>query len=70
MPEITKDMMIKDVLEMDNKVIPVFFKHGLHCMGCALASGETLEQACEVHSLDCDTLISDLNEFFEAKAES
>jgi hybrid cluster-associated redox disulfide protein len=64
---VTKDMIIADVLEMDRGTIPIFFKSGLHCLGCAMASGETIEEACMVHSLDCDYLISELNSYLEAK---
>lgn len=66
MDKITKDMVISEVLEMDRGTIPIFFKNGLHCLGCAMASGETLEEACAVHGIDCDTLITELNDFFAA----
>lgn len=62
---INKDMIISDVLNMDRGTVPIFFKNGLHCLGCVMASGETIEEACLVHGLDCDTLIDQLNNFFE-----
>ena len=62
---IDKNMIISEVLEMDRGTIPIFFKNGLHCLGCAMASGETIEEACAVHGLDCDLLIEQLNNFFE-----
>lgn len=71
---VNKDMYISDVLNLNQGTIPIFMQNGLHCLGCAMASGETIEEACAVHGLDCDTLISELNEFFalqditEAKA--
>ena len=71
---VNKDMFISDVLNLNQGTIPIFMQNGLHCLGCAMASGETIEEACAVHGLDCDTLISELNEFFalqditEAKA--
>jgi hybrid cluster-associated redox disulfide protein len=61
---ITKDMFISDVLNMNQGTIPIFLQNGLHCLGCAMASGESIEEACAVHGLDCDSLISELNEFF------
>jgi len=64
---INKDMIISDVLNMDRGTVPIFFKNGLHCLGCVMASGETIEEACMVHGLDCDTLIDELNNFFELK---
>ena len=71
---VNKDMFISDVLNLNQGTIPIFMQNGLHCLGCAMASGETIEEACAVHGLDCNTLISELNEFFalqeitEAKA--
>ena len=67
MNKINKDMIITDILELDRGTVPIFFRNGLHCLGCVMASGETLEQACEVHGMDCDALVSELNEFFASK---
>lgn len=64
---ITKDMIISEVLNMDRGTVPIFFKNGLHCLGCVMASGETIEEACVVHGIDCDQLIFELNSFFEVK---
>lgn len=67
MKKITKDMIISDILELDRGTVPIFFKNGLHCLGCAMASGESLEEACAVHGIDIDTIIDELNAFFELK---
>ena len=64
---INKDMIISDVLNLDRGTVPIFFKNGLHCLGCVMASGETIEEACVVHGLDCDNLIEELNNFFSVK---
>ncbi|MEA4888810.1 MAG: DUF1858 domain-containing protein [Clostridiaceae bacterium] len=62
-----KGMIISEVLDLDRGTIPIFFQNGLHCLGCAMASGETIEEACAVHGLDCDQLIDQLNHYFEVK---
>jgi hybrid cluster-associated redox disulfide protein len=64
---VSKDMIISEVLNMDRGTVPIFFKNGLHCLGCVMASGETIEEACQVHGIDCDNLIDELNNFFELK---
>lgn len=64
---VDKTMIISEVLQLDQGTIPIFFRNGLHCLGCAMASGETIEEACAVHGLDCDSLIAQLNSFFEVK---
>ena len=40
---------------------------GMHCLGCVMASGEDLEQACGVHGIDCDALVEKINEYLENK---
>ena len=31
-------------------------------LGCPSAQGETLEEACMVHGIDCDALVAGMNE--------
>ncbi len=64
MTKITKDMIIADVLNMHHGTVPIFMQNGLHCLGCVMASGETIEEACSVHNMNCDALIDELNQFF------
>ena len=70
MTTITKDMIISEVLEMDRGTVPIFFKNGLHCLGCVMASGESIEEACAVHGIEVETLIVELNRFFAAQAKT
>ena len=58
---ITKDTLIGDILDMDATVAPFFLEMGMHCLGCPSARGETVEQACEVHGVDCDELVAKIN---------
>ena len=67
MAQITKDMTISQVLSMDTGCAPVFFAAGMHCIGCPSAAGETLEEACLVHGISVDDLVSQLNKYFENK---
>ena len=63
----TKDMRIVDVLEMNRGTAEIFFKSGMHCLGCPSASGESVEDACAVHGIDADKLIDEINEFLAAQ---
>ena len=65
--EITKDMCIGDVLDMDTGAAKYFFEIGMHCLGCPSARGETIEQACAVHGTDCYELVANLNDYFASK---
>ena len=67
MAVVPKDMIIADVLKMDSETASILFEHGLHCLGCMHATGESLEAACEVHGIDVDALIADLNQYFASK---
>jgi hybrid cluster-associated redox disulfide protein len=59
---ITADMAIGDVVSQYPNTINVFFKHGLGCVGCAVARFENIQQGAAAHGIDVDALISDLNQ--------
>ena len=64
MSKVTKDMIIAEVLNMNQGTVPIFLQNGLHCLGCAMASGETIEEACAVHNMNCAALVDELIQFF------
>ena len=59
----TKDMTIQTIIEMNEGTAEILMNSGMHCLGCAMAHGETIEQACAVHGIDVDTLIGQINDF-------
>lgn len=67
MKEITKDMLIGDILEADVGTAMFFFEMGMHCLGCPASRGESVEEACAVHGVDVDALISRVNEYLASK---
>ncbi len=58
-------MKITDVVQGHPETIPVFLEHGLHCVGCAAARFESIEEGAEVHGIDAGALIADLNSAIE-----
>lgn len=64
--EVTKNSIIGDVLDADAETGKFFLEIGMHCLGCPASRGETIEEACAVHGVDADVLISKLNEYFKA----
>ena len=46
---------------------PYFMEIGMHCLGCPASRGETIEEACEVHGVNCDELLEKLNTHLAAK---
>ena len=66
MIEITKDTIIGDILDVAPQTAPIFLSIGMHCLGCPSSRGETVEEACMVHGIDCDGFLAQLNHFLEA----
>ena len=67
MAKVTKDTIIMDVFKIDEGTAPFFFEIGMHCLGCPSASGESIEQACMVHGVDCDELVNKINNYLADK---
>ena len=65
--QISKDMLIGQLVNMDEMIAPMLMRAGMHCLGCPSAQGETLEEACMVHGIDCDVLVSQMNEVLAAR---
>ena len=40
----------------------------MHCLGCPSSRGETVEEACMVHGVDCEPFLAQLNNFLDAYA--
>jgi hybrid cluster-associated redox disulfide protein len=60
MENITRDTVIADILDISPEAAPLFMSIGMHCLGCAMANGETLGEACEVHGVDTDEFLARL----------
>ena len=67
MKQVTRETIIGDILDMDQTTAPYFMEIGMHCLGCPASRGESIEEACEVHGVDCDELLEKLNTHLAAK---
>ena len=65
--EITKQTTIGEMLEYDRGIAYVLMQSWMHCVGCPSSISETVEQACEVHGLDADTVLQSITEYLGAK---
>lgn len=65
MKQAEKNMRISEVLDLDKGVFPIMMRAGMHCLGCPSSQLETLEEACEVHGLDCDELLNAINDYLK-----
>lgn len=60
--KITGDTTIIDVLNYNPNAAEILMAHGMHCLGCALAHGETVAEAVGAHGEDLEQLLDELND--------
>ena len=65
--QVTRETIIGDVLDIAPQTAPLFMSIGMHCLGCPASRGESIEEACEVHGVDCDELLEKLNAHLASK---
>ena len=58
---IEKTTKIGELLEIAPEKAELLLQAGMHCLGCPASQAETLEEACEVHGIDIDDLLKELN---------
>ena len=58
---VTKEMLIGEIIQMNEKYPEILLEAGMHCLGCPASSAESLEEACAVHGIDVDELVEKLN---------
>lgn len=59
--KIEKNITIGELLKNHPEKAEILLAAGMHCLGCPASQGETIEEACEVHGIDADELIKELN---------
>ncbi len=64
---VDKSMTIEQILRVDPGVADILMESGMHCLGCIMASGEDLAQACAVHGIDVDGLVAKINAHLAAQ---
>ena len=64
---IDKSMTIIEILRADEGIADILMASGMHCLGCIMAHGETLEQASAVHGINADELENKINQYLAAQ---
>lgn len=59
--EISKDMLIGEIIRKRPEAIEILMRFGMGCVGCPASQMESLEEAAMVHGLDLDNLMVELN---------
>ncbi len=65
--KITRETNLKELLMKKPELAGVLIRAGMGCVGCAMASGETIEEGCKVHGMS-NKEINDLVEKLNKKA--
>ncbi|NLW23492.1 MAG: DUF1858 domain-containing protein [Tissierellia bacterium] len=60
--EITKDMLIGELIRHKPEAVDTLLSFGLGCIGCPASQMESIEEAAMVHGIDLDALLKALNE--------
>jgi len=62
---VTKQILISEVIKKYPQTAQIFLEYGLHCIGCAFAKDETIEEAAKIHQVNLNDLILSLNRAIE-----
>ena len=68
MKKVTKQTVIGDILDAAPDTAVFFQEIGMHCLGCPMSRGESIEEACAVHDTDADALVEKINAFLAENA--
>ncbi len=58
---INKNMSIDEVVKKYPETESIFERYGVGCAGCQAALFENIEQGAEVHGIEVDAFVGDLN---------
>lgn len=65
--KVTSEMTIGELIRLDENIVPILTRAGMHCIGCPSAQGESLAEAAMVHGLNGDMLVAQINDYLENK---
>ena len=58
---VTRESNILEAVQKYPVIAQVFQRYGLGCIGCMVASGETLGEGISAHGLNADIVIAEIN---------
>ncbi|ERL22634.1 hydrid cluster protein-associated redox disulfide domain protein [Oribacterium sp. oral taxon 078 str. F0263] len=61
MAKVSKDMLVGELVNTHPELIDTLLDVGMHCLGCPSSQMESLEDACLVHGLNPNEVLSALN---------
>ncbi|NJN97385.1 MAG: DUF1858 domain-containing protein [Anaerolineales bacterium] len=61
-PQLEASLTVEDLLAYWPQTIPVFIRHRMACVGCAMAPFETLAEVAAIYKLDLDSFLRELEQ--------
>ncbi len=64
-PTISKKMTVREIIALVPAAADIMTEYGLHCFSCSIGGVESLEEGCQMHGFDEETieaLIADVND--------
>ncbi len=67
-PQVNRDTMIGELLQIDRRIAEILFGIGMHCVDCPASQMETIAEAAMVHGVNADELVDEINDFLMLEA--
>ena len=61
-PPLSTSLVVADVLSRWPQTVPVFLRHHMICVGCAMSRFETLEEIAVIYRLDLNGFLGELRQ--------
>jgi hybrid cluster-associated redox disulfide protein len=61
-PKLEAGLTVAEVLARWPQTIPIFIRHRMACVGCAMAPFETLAEVAVIYKLDLDCFLNELRQ--------
>ena len=58
---VTRESLIREIVNEYPEAIDVLFSIGMHCLGCPASQAESLEEACAVHGFEPSAVVREIN---------
>lgn len=62
-----KEMSLMEALQRHPKARDIFKRHGMGCLSCMGAVQESVEAGANMHGINVDLLVNELNDLLESK---
>ena len=70
MAKFNKEMSMGEILRINPEAQYVLESFGMHCCGCPMSQAEPLGDACEVHGIDINAVLEELEQLDEFEPEN